>query len=670
MKSFKRTIITTDSELENVCNRLIEKETLSSVDSETLGLDCRRAKLRLVQISGRTLQETFIIDYFKIINPEPLRRFMLHYSPKLNYNGQFDNCFFLHNFNAYIEFPVDLFLGAQLLLRYGLPPGIKPDSNEARRSKLVPYLKDVLVERRRGGHGILTLKSVMKLFTGIEISKEMQISDWSGELSDQQLDYAAKDTELLFPLFDTMMDEIMKEGLVDAFCTENGCQLATSMMHYYGIKLDMNEMKLLDNEISTKIKQLESNVAEYPEFHSDSPSLLDLMNGVTTSINIGSHDQVIQALTKRWGSEWWKTVGMDKPSTQAADLKKFHDRDPELVAILSQRASLQSMYSNHVEGLSSHIDPITGRIHSNYMQNASPQQRFSSDKPILLNIPNVVSYGLGVSNQESPMHSKRSFRDLFVAEEGCLFVKCDYKALQLMALAQESNDTTLIEIFNKDLDAHKITASAITGKPEDQINKAERYTGKTCGYAVGFVCGPQRLQNTFAQDDVHYTLQECKTFIERYMKKYPGVKRYHNSRSETARRNHKVWIEGGRATLLHGDVGDRPSDLTNFPMALYEVSGGKYAAMRIARICFLLKEHGVKIARFVLMVHDEIMIEIDECYAKVMAEVLEREMIQSMTRYIHKVPIGAETTICKTWGGKAVEPRESKPLPIEIKRMA
>lgn len=679
MDGFEVTLIKTDTALENACNLLL-KEELLSVDSETTGLNPRRDKLRLVQIACYPSKKTFLIDYFKITKPEPLTNLLMSWQPKLNYNGKFDSQFYMHNLNCYIESPVDLFLGALLLQRYGLPIGVEPDTKEARSAKLIPYLKDKLVERRRGGgNGTLKLNSVLKLFTGIDISKELQLSDWSGELTDAQLDYAAKDVQCLFPLFDKMIDEINAEGLDDAFLTENGCQLATAMMEYYGIKIDVNELESLGNEVMTKIKKAEELIGKYPEFQATQQSILDMMSGKTTTIDIGSHVQTGEALEKRWGKQWWKEVGLEKASTQAADLKKMYERDPELVMLLAQRASLVSIHSNHVEGMfntdgkkaESYIDPVTHRVHSNYMQNASGQQRMLSEKPILLNIPNVVKYGPGVNDKESTMYSTRSFRDVFIPAEGCVFVRCDYSALQLKALAQESEDPVLVNSFKSGKDVHVITAVTITGKDESQINKSLRYTGKTTNYAVGFVCGAKRLQNTFAEDDVYFTEKECRTFIDKFMVKYKGVLDYHKAQRAKARREQRVVINGGRATLFRGDVGERPTDSVNFPMALYEQSGGKLAGARIARVMWklmnALKEQKV-IARIVLMVHDEIMLEVEERYAIAVAEVLEREMVQCMQQYIYKVPIEAETTICRTWAGKQIM-SVGMPLPFEVQSL-
>lgn len=645
---------------------LSKKETLLSVDTETTGLDPRRSKLRLIQIAGRDTKETFLIDYFKITNTKPLQEFMLNFIPKLNYSGQFDSYFFMHNFNAYIEHPLDLFLGALLLKHYGLPPGIEPDTKQARHSKLVAYIKDKLIERKRG-HGTLKLNSVLKLFTGIEISKELQVSDWSGNLTDAQLNYAAKDVECLYPLYDSMIEDIFKEGLEQTFVVENGIQMVTAGLHYDGIKVDRKYHKALGIEIETKLSDLERKISEYPEFQLSTQSMLDMLEGKTSHIDFGSPQQKALALEKRWGRDCWANVGLEKPSTQAADLKKFIDKDPELVMLLSRHSSLQSMYSNHIEGLKPYINPETGRVHSDYNQNSSPQQRMSSEKPILLNIPTKVSYGPGAKDPTSPMYSKNNFRDMFVPEEGCVFIKCDYSALQLMALAQESQDPRLLKIFNEGLDAHTITASAIYEKPEAEISNDSslRYTAKTVNYAVGFVCGPGTLQNTFSQDDHYVSYEDCEMFIDKFLKTYPGVAQYHKTQPERVRRERRVVVPGGRTTLLK-DVGKRLTDSVNFCMNLYEQSGEKLALSRIGRVLWKLRERGI-IARIVLAVHDEIMIEIDSCYAIEISKILQHEMIRCMSKYIYAVPVKADAIICSTWGGKPAEIKESLPLPFEYK---
>src|SRR4030095_13261257 len=55
--------------------------------------------------------------------------------------------------------------------------------------------------RHEGGHG---LAAVSDRHLGELVDKSMQVSDWSGRLTDEQYEYAAKDAALMLPLYEKL----------------------------------------------------------------------------------------------------------------------------------------------------------------------------------------------------------------------------------------------------------------------------------------------------------------------------------------------------------------------------------------------------------------------------------------------------------------------------------
>jgi ribonuclease D len=69
--------------------------------------------------------------------------------------------------------------------------------------------KDGTMYRTEVEHG---LKDVARRELGVEMSKEMQQSDWSAEeLSEEQMNYAALDAAVLVPLRDRLRDRLRAE---------------------------------------------------------------------------------------------------------------------------------------------------------------------------------------------------------------------------------------------------------------------------------------------------------------------------------------------------------------------------------------------------------------------------------------------------------------------------
>ncbi len=61
------------------------------------------------------------------------------------------------------------------------------------------------------------LKDLIKEFTGHDISKQLQTSDFGGELSDKQIQYCAKDVIYLHKIFDSLQNILIRENRLDLY---------------------------------------------------------------------------------------------------------------------------------------------------------------------------------------------------------------------------------------------------------------------------------------------------------------------------------------------------------------------------------------------------------------------------------------------------------------------
>ncbi len=69
-----------------------------------------------------------------------------------------------------------------------------------------------------------SLKSVAKMFLGVELDKTEQTSDWGGELTDSQIAYASKDASILLQLYNTQIKYIEAKKLKKIVALENAIQ--------------------------------------------------------------------------------------------------------------------------------------------------------------------------------------------------------------------------------------------------------------------------------------------------------------------------------------------------------------------------------------------------------------------------------------------------------------
>ena len=88
-----------------------------------------------------------------------------------------------------------------------------------------------------------SLADVCRRYLKRELDKEQQRSDWSGDLSQEQLDYAAKDVEVLLELSVPLEKRLRLAGLMDAYALECSAIPALSEMWRCGLPWDREQLE-------------------------------------------------------------------------------------------------------------------------------------------------------------------------------------------------------------------------------------------------------------------------------------------------------------------------------------------------------------------------------------------------------------------------------------------
>jgi len=254
-----------------------------------------------------------------------------------------------------------------------------------------------------------------------------------------------------------------------------------------GIKVDKEFFK----EFSEKIKsEIESAKKEIFEFTGE-------------SCNINSPKQIAFVLFEKLKLPIIKK-GKTGPSTSEEVLKELSNVHPLPELILKYR-ELQKLHSTYIEPLYLSADK-NSRVHPNFNQTKTQTGRLSSSNPNLQNIP--------VRSELA-----KEIRRGFIAEEGYEFVSFDYSQIDLRVLAHYSEDENLIEAFKNNGDIHTETAKEIFGKKE--ISTRERRIAKTVNFGIVYGMSPFGLSR-----DLGIPKDEAKEYIDRYFRRYKGVKDY------------------------------------------------------------------------------------------------------------------------------------------------
>jgi DNA polymerase I-like protein with 3'-5' exonuclease and polymerase domains/intein/homing endonuclease len=320
-------LVTNAEDLAAVAKTLQSVEAIG-LDLETTALSPRDGGVRLLQLA--TPDETFVVDLFKAGDLSPLRAILEGGPVKAGHNLKFDYQF-LHALHGVSLSPVfDTMLAAQVL---------------------------------SGGNyaASYSLEAVAERYLDESLDKSEQRSDWSGELSRAQLEYAARDARILLPLRERLAQALEEEELGRISRIEFEAVATIAEMELAGVKLDVKRWK----ELEIAVRERRDRAAERLEAFFPPPEGVLPLEGLGPRLNLNSPKQVTDA---------FKTLGIDLPDTKVWTLLKVDH--PAARALLEYR-ELQKKLGTYLETYPNFISPRTGRIHANFLQCRVPTGRLA-----------------------------------------------------------------------------------------------------------------------------------------------------------------------------------------------------------------------------------------------------------------------------------------------------
>ncbi|HEY7183834.1 MAG TPA: DNA polymerase [Blastocatellia bacterium] len=576
-------LITGAGELAQVANDL-RGEQVIGFDTETTGLDPHTAKLRLIQLA--TKQASYIIDCFRLSRDQlkPILDLLAAPRPvKIAHNAKFDAKFIMRHCGVRLGGAFDTYL-ASLLASAG------DDSDRH------------------------SLEAVVNRYLGLPLDKSAQTSDWSRELSERQLEYAARDAQVLLPLRERLLEKLREMDLLLVAELEFDCVLSIAALELAGIYLDVERWRDLIGRIQVEHDRVAEEL--HQELSVASPQM-SLFGGVMERINLDSPAQVKEALA---------AIGIEVEDTREWTLQKLAHQFPVLEKLLEYR-SLSKNLSSYGEGILDYINPATGRIHADFRQIGTPTGRITTSSPSLQQIPHTTEY-----------------RSCFRAPSGRKLVVADFSQVEMRILADFARDEALLKAFDSGADLHRMTASEMFGVPLDQVTPRQRESAKGLNYGLVYGMGADGLASR-----IESSVKEAEILIERYFRAYSGVERWLKEAAETAVRERRSRTASGRLWIFHLDPHDRAQ-----LGALKRV--GKNAPIQgsasdIFKRAMTLLDQALlsRDAQIVNSIHDEIVVECDESIAEEVKQIVVRKMIEGAKEFLPRVPVEVEAVISDAW---------------------
>lgn len=626
--------LTTQSAADQAVEEL-QKVKKICLDFETTGLSPWLAEPRLLQIcdSSPSVEDRtiYVFDLFKI-NPTNVIKYVRQAEMLVIHNANFDLQFLLKMGLDYQGKVFDTML-AERCLRAGFKEKrVSPKANK-------PYFADISN----------SLKAVAERRLEIEVDKEEQASDWSQEdLSESQIEYAAKDVNILPDIAADQLRELAEENLLEVYTLESKCIRPVALMCYRGFGVDLSKLTALKSQISkeldkaTKVfcESLDSRLPDGSKLPREVDGTLAIGKNAKKQFNPGSGIQVIKCF-KEIGIATPMDARTGKPTLNQVALAEFNSED-ETMNMYRSRVKTETKLE-HIEKLIENINPVTHRIHSGYRQYGANSGRFTSSG-VKRTAASKVKKDFGVNIQQVPRG--KEFRECFVPTEGYTLIVCDFSQIELRLGAELVNIPQMIEAFQNGHDLHTVTASLIYNIPLEEVTKNQRQDGKTLNFALLYGMGFRKYKTYAAQSGKVLTLSEAKLAHAAFHRAYPRLREWHKERAALVADGWcYVRTPIGRRRLLSYDD-------ASFMVAantLIQGAGADILKLSLAN----LNEHldGIN-CHLLACVHDEIVIEAKTEKAQHYKEVLEQCMKSAAEKILKLVPVKADALMGDSWAEK------------------
>ncbi len=549
----------------------VSKQGIVCIDLETSGLDPNKDTIRLIQLHHPQIG-TFVVDCFRVDVAPFLAK--LCSTTLVGHNIKFD-------------------------LMFLVSVGCRPSK------ACCTMLMSLLVDHQ--GRGTVSLFDACKKHLGVEIDKSQQKSDWLGELTDDQLRYAANDVVSTWKLYESLAAEIEKTGQGQAASIENAAVPFFAWMELGGIPFD--EKSWLELHEKTK-HQLDETIKQLDALAPHDPERFEGMAQWSWS----SHDDVKRV---------FQLLGFELPDT----------KDQTMATIDHPFADLFREYRGLSKAASSYGEAWTklehdGRLFPHWFQVGARSGRSSCRNPNIQQIKRGSEY-----------------RKCFHPQEGSALVRCDYSQIELRVAAELAGETKLIDAFRRGDDVHKLTASLVTGRAPEDVSKAERQQAKALNFGLLFGMSAKTFRvNAKANYGLRLSLEEAESLRNRFFKAYPKLRQWHKRQGKSGT---MVRTRSGR---IRGDI--EPSDNKYTQRLNSPVQGVASDGLKAALgLMWLHRDELPRSAKPVGVVHDEVLFECKEGDAEAVKAFIEKYMVKGMETFLKKIPIAAEGEILATWGG-------------------
>ena len=419
---------------------------------------------------------------------------------------------------------------------------------------------------------------------------------------DQVRDYACEDADItlrLANLFEARIGtDTPERRILDTL--EHPLVPVLADMELEGVRLDVEVLQEMAKALEQDLGKLTDSIQEHAgvPFSIDSPRQL----GEVLFDHLKIADKAKKTKTGQY-------------ATGEDILQKLVGAHPIVEQVLEYR-QLNKLLSTYVRPLPELADPVTGRVHTQYMQAVAATGRLSSTHPNLQNIPIRTARG-------------REIRKAFVPRDANhVLMAADYSQVELRIVAALSGDRGLCQAFLDGADIHTATAAKVFGVAPEDVDRGQRSQAKAVNFGILYGQGAFGLAET-----LKIPRREAKGIIEAYFAEFPDLKAYQTEVVDRARETGYVETILGRKRWLP-DITSANAVVRGFAErnainAPIQGSAADIIKVAMVRIQEALREGGFS-ARMILQVHDELVFDVPDDEVESLGPLVREQMEQAV----------------------------------------
>ena len=257
-----------------------------------------------------------------------------------------------------------------------------------------------------------------------------------------------------------------------------------------GVQLDIEWCNELTKELEADLKAAEESISKDYE-----------------GLNPGSPKQVAE-----WLYDKLKLPQIKGRGTGEGILKLLNHPLADKVLEYRKAQKLLSTYARKMPE-----EAYEGVVHCVFNQYGADTGRFSSSNPNLQNIPR-----------------DNRFRKMFKARPGCTLISCDYSQQEVRILAALANDPSMKEAYAKGMDFYSYMASIVFELPYEDCLKHGKH-GELRGQMKSIVLGLNYDMGIKSlAKDINKSVEETKKIYAKFFEKCPSVKQFKKEKYDFA----------------------------------------------------------------------------------------------------------------------------------------